>query len=269
MRFEIFTFSKNRPCQLHALLESIQQNVNCGPNEAHTTIVYKFDPEYEFCYWLVESRLGEKKTTKWVRETNLREDIIQAVEDSKCEFIAFSTDDNIVYRKLPCKIPSFSDNETFSLRLGFNTIVQNHHTGELQAPLEKYFVQGNVVRWNALLHHPFSNYGYPFSLDLHIYKKSQILELIKRFEWKNSNELEGGLCRYRNEMLFISSFDKSVAVNIPLNNMSNMTQTSNTHTIEDLLQKYKENYVIDISKIDAQSIKGCHQDVPLTFRKFD
>lgn len=264
MTFEIVVFSKDRACQLHAFLESVLTHIS----NVVVSVVYTYSEEHKESYEKLIRRFSLDNVF-FVKENDFRSDIISCVAYSKFDHIAFSTDDTIIYRPLPSFIPAIYKHECFSLRLGLNTIVQNPYTGELQMPLKNYNSDGNnVISWNCSLYHPFANYGYPMSLDLHIFQRQQILSLIKLFDWKNSNQLEGGLCAYRNEISYMRSFVYSVAVNVPLNNMSKVTQTNNSLTQAELLAKYMDGEVVDLSKIDAKSIKGCHQEIPLHFRKF-
>lgn len=193
--------------------------------------------------------------------------------------IGFCTDDTIFYRKFPASPTSFpllKYNETFSFRLGLNTLLQDYSVGAIQPPINRYINGGETISWNPQEYHPLNNYGYPYSLDLHIFNRSNIQDCLEEFTFKNTNELEGGLSHRRSRITTITSFKKSLAVNIPMNNMSGMTVSGQTNTCakstEELNDAFLSGYRIDFDKLlhsmkNGDAVVGCHQEFPITLIK--
>ena len=264
----LIIFSRDRACQLDCLLRSIQKYTS---DLFNISIIYKSSSEdFENSYSILQKRFPEHS---FHSEIDFQEQVLNLICQS-VDHIAFSTDDTVIYRLIPLKtygllrsvLPNF-DNECFSFRLGLNTIIQNPHTGELQPILNKYSKIRETIFWNCMLHHPLSNYGYPFAMDMHVYKKTLLEDLMFRFNFQNSNQLESELFKYRYRVVFMSAFQQSVAVNVPINNLSQVTEISkHSYALEDLNQRYLNNEIISLESFN-ENVIGCHQLFQLKFEK--
>lgn len=242
----ILIFSKNRACQLDLLLRSVKEY---GLTE-RVVILYKTDGEYKDGYELLKSL----HSCEFVTESNFKNDslgIVQTFGDK----VAFCTDDCVFYRPVS-EIPEVKHGSVFSLRLGLNTTMQDCHTGRRQPFLNNYASDDKYLYWSPHNYHPYDNYGYPLALDLHIFKKRDIIPLISSFEWRNSNQLESGLQQFRNLFTQMSSFKESVAVNIPYNNMSGYTASQGRLSQSELNSEFMNGKRI---KLDFKNVIGCHQ----------
>ena len=167
----LLVWSKDRACQLDCLLRSLPKDFF-----GHVTLIYKTsDDKFDAGYNLVKKnhpnvifwKEGEKSladlTTLFLNN--------EADQGSK---IALSTDDTVIFKEPPMTAEEVEktftlETVTFSLRYGFNTIVQDCHQGTYQPSLNVYQDNGKYISWNADHYHPFNNYGYQFGLDLHVY----------------------------------------------------------------------------------------------------
>src|SRR6185436_1404072 len=142
------------------------------------------------------------------------------------------------------------------------------HRGTKQQPLNYVIEKDGYLSWPIWAYHPHENYGYPFGLDFHIYRRSLISSLLEQIEYKNTSELESQLTtRFRNKVDELRSFKNSCAVNLPLNCAGGVTRAGeiNPVSLENLNEKYLDGYIIDIDDISKQNIKGCHQEIPIKF----
>ena len=263
----LIVWSKDRACQLHLLLESIKKNAPVFK----TSIIYKTSNEdYLKGY---QKLMGLFPDSNFIVEEDMTQQTRELVKED-FSHVCFSTDDQVFYRPMPCNpehaLPR-QDGEIFSFRLGYNTIVQNCHTGDLQTPLNKVSKVEDFIFWCANSYHPFSNYGYPLALDTHVFTRSFADWLIHAINWRTTNELESGWQHrdIRGRALFMCSYKKSISVNIPMNNHSQITRHGETHgySTEFLNESYLNGDVIDLEAIGRESIVGCHQEIPLKFRK--
>ncbi len=249
-------FSHNRAAQCHLLLESIRKNI---PGVFNTHIIYKADkPEYQSAYNDTLNHFINEHFYGVSDHWNLERYTRQIIEESKTDEIAFFTDSTVIYMLAPLVGHEFltkirTDRAVFSLRLGYNTLIQNHHTGEIQIPLHLCSDETQTISWNFNHHHPLSNYGYPFSMDGHIYSRELIRDLIHRMHFKTPAELESNLFHFKHRIpQALRSFKHSIAV----------TAFNNQYTIEQLNQMYLSGDRIDLEEIMKQQVMGCHQEIP-------
>lgn len=248
----ILIWSKNRACQLHLLLESIYKNLH-PIHHVRPYVIYDFDEE-EFGVGYNKVINAFKDVTFFAQgQTSFRKNTLDAIELAN-NSICFMKDSNVIYREVECEIPSLYYNECFSLRLGFNTLVQNYRNNEQQSPLTSCFHRHHYVFWNASLYHPASNYGYTMSLDGHCYMTKHIKSIIENLKFHDTNSLETELGKYRNEMLYMSSYEKSVLVDIV---EVNETECNN---------QYINGNIIDISSVTKENILGTHQKINLEYK---
>lgn len=261
----LVVWSKDRAAQLHLLFESIER---FAKNTFRTSVIFtSSDSKYREGYERVMSEFS-KGDFLFVDEQNWWEDTYARISTPREKYVCFSTDDTVLYRELPKRIDNIitPDVCTFSLRYGLNTTLQNYHTGEYQPSLVNYLDEGECVSWRFSDYHPHSNYGYPFGLDMHVFKKDLIYKLIKRQELKNTNELESYLFHCKNYAPpMIRSFKESVAVNIPVNSISGVTRAGETFNSPTsyLNEQYLDGKKIDLDAITKEKIIGSHQEIEL------
>lgn len=254
----LIIWSKDQACQLQLLLDSIKKN---APHVFNISVIYSSsNSQFQRGYDLLYNRHPYIILKK---EIDFYEDTLYLVFTSSNQ-VAFMCDDVIFYNQIPCSpeelekaLPRFI-NECFSFRLGLNTIVQNPMTGDLQPLLNKYSKIGNFIHWNCTLHHPLTNYGYPFSVDGHVYSKELLQELLPKLSFNNSTELESQLFQYRHRITYMSSFTKSMTVNIC---------GKSIYPPEDLNERYLNNEIMLLDFDDT--IIGCHQELSLKFGKYN
>ncbi len=134
--------------------------------------------------------------------------------------------------------------------------------------LHHYIDEGNTISWNFTKYHPHDNYGYVFGLDMHLYRRDKFLNLIQSIPWNNTNELETGLFHCKNKVLpFIRSFKHSVAVNVPVNNMSGATIAGKyyAYSVESLNELFLQGKRISLTSLDNVIIAGSHQEIKYKF----
>jgi hypothetical protein len=253
--------SKDRACQLDLLLRSIKQNAENTFDEIHVIYLASHD-SYKAGYDKIHQDHLSTQINLWEQGNTTFEDWVRHALTNFCkEEVAFSTDDNVVYNKVK-EIPPVNYGETFSLRLGYNTIMQNHNTGEIQPPLNYVVEKDGILEWNPEYYHPASNYGYPWSLDFHIYQTRQFANIISGFRFSRTNDMEAQLCRYRSFITRMKSFTHSCSVNWPLNCLSGYTQSDNISN-EFLNQEFLNGKRLSLDNICRQRVIGAHQSFKL------
>ena len=259
-------FSFDRAIQLHLLLESIEKNAKGIFN---INVLYKCSSEeFKKSYDLLKDRFKE---INWVEETNFKEQTLKLME-TDLPYTCFFTDDDIIYNVIDEKfVECLNDNDVFcfSLRLGFN--VNHCYTMKCENVLVPDKQDEKYVWWNWAK--SYADFGYPLSVDGHIFRTKEIKKLIKATSFFNPNTLEGNLQVFDNYPKEIMvAYKTSVLVNSP-NNIVNQTHPNRkgekfNFSTKELNDKYLNNEIIDYNSIDFSNIIGCHQELELKFKKY-
>lgn len=259
-------FSFDRAAQLHLLLESIEKHAN---NMFNINVLYKTsDEDFKKAYELLKERF---KNINWVEEINFREQTLKLM-DSPLELTCFFTDDDIIFNDT-CEndmIQVLKDENVFcfSLRLGFN--VNYCYTLNCENVLIPEGQDERFVWWNWAK--SYADFGYPLSVDGHIFRTKEIKKLVKATRFHNPNTLEGNLQLFDNyPKEAMVAYKTSALINSP-NNIVNRTHPNRkgekfNFTTKDLNDKYLSNQIIDYDLIDFSNIKGCHQELEFKLKK--
>jgi len=259
-------FSFDRPAQLHLLLESIEKNAQGIFN---INVLYKCsDEEFKKAYDLIKERF---KSVNYVEEVNFKEQTVELL-NSTLNKTCFFTDDDIIYNNVyeddidECL--NDDDIFCFSLRLGTN--ITHCYTMKCDNVLITNKRDEKFIWWNWSK--SYADFGYPLSVDGHIFRTKEIKKLIKATSFNNPNVLEAALQvfdSYPKEIMV--AYKTSVLINSP-NNMVNITYPNRNgekygFTTKELNDKYLNGEVIDFERMDFSSIIGCHQEIEFKFKK--
>jgi len=118
------------------------------------------------------------------------------------------------------------------------------------------------------------DFGYPLSVDGHIFRTKEILKLTKKVSFSNPNTYEASLQIFdnfpRNKMW---SYKHSVLVNSPSNIVQSTFQNRKGETYgistKDLNDAFLSGRFIELDKIDFSNIVGCHQELELPLTKLE
>lgn len=268
----LIIFSKDRPIQLHLLLESIKINAE---NVFNTNIIYtSSNDEYEKGYELLKQR-NVINNINWVKQSNdFKQYLLNLLNNEKFEYSCFGTDDGIIFKKFDENIITKTFNEeknlfTFSLRLGLN--VNYCYTMDAGNKVIPVYQDDNIIKWEWIKH--YTDFGYPLSVDFHVFNTKEISKLARKISFENPNIFEAGLQIFNNyPKEIMASFKHSVLVNSP-NNMVNTTFDNRNglkykYNVKELNNKYLSGEIIDFDKLDFSGVIGCHQEMEMGFKKY-
>lgn len=270
--------SKNRACQLRLLLESIKVN---APNLLdEIKIIYtSSDEDFAKGYEKLKSEQILPYIT-WEEEKDFVPDFLNALKTCKSEYICGIVDDCVIYKRLPTSgkeiEETFSDEVfCFSLRLGLNTVTQNYLMPNNVVELQKYQQNPYCVKWDWKEWSSKLNYGYPISLDGHIFRTKEISDLSHKFEFEYLRQWEGviaGRCREETERNIMISYQQNVLFSIPSNCVQDPPLIAGQvypYSEEALNKRYLDNEVIDFGGMEYafQNVTWAHNEFPLVFKK--
>jgi hypothetical protein len=268
-KINAIVFSRDRSAQLNLFLESVKKN---APDVFNISVVYLgTDEEYIKGYELTIASHGD---VNFIPESeNLKEQILGLIKDGQ-EFFSFFLDDDIIYNTVYlddiCKQFDDEDVACFSLRLGENTTKCYTLGAEnVMHDIEKY---DNFMKWDWSLH--YLDFGYPFAMDGHIFRTSDIYKLVKKSKFSNIEELEMALFDFTEMFprLKMSSYKKSALVGVPIarvqesidNEMAMALKESHARLMrKEMNKKFVNESFIKLEEIDFSNISGCHQELSL------
>jgi hypothetical protein len=249
--------------QLDACLRSLEA---FAPYGGRVLVIYRATtPAFADAYQSIEL----STRTELVEESNdFRQDVLTAVRSDATGYVVFHTDDDIFFRRPP-SIPQISEDfASFSLRLGRNT-TYSYPYGTTQR-LPRFAEHGPVLAWDWT--RAELDFGYPMSLDGHIFRTDLLLRLLGNTPVANPNELEDELQwrRYLAPRWMLSSRESSL-VSIPLNSVTsacvNRTAGDPAFSAEALNTRFLDGERIDLDRLDVSSISAAHQEIPIAFAR--
>ncbi len=260
-------YTKDRASQLNLLLDSLNKNAT---GIFKIAVLYKAsNNSFLDGYKKLQSKNVIEGIT-WVEETNFKKQNIELLK-TDLEYTCFFTDDDIVYQPInENEIISLMEEDDevfcFSLRLGKNTTYcYTQNCNNVLIPLEE---NDKFVKWDWTKH--YMDFGYPLSVDGHIFKTNDIANLSNKVSYVNPNTFEAAL------QIFDSFPKEKMAAYINnklVNSPSNVVQSVYPNrkgeqfgiSVELLNKMYLEGDCIDLNKIIFADIRGCHQELKLEF----
>lgn len=261
----VIVFSKDRAMQLELFIRSFNKHVK-NFNNYIINILYTYSND---AFKKGYDRLINMEYTNvnFVKENNFKLNLINLVDES-VNFTIFFVDD-IVFKNnfnfYDNQMDIFkNDNEILcrSLRLHPNLT----YCYPMKLEINKYpnFLEDNIFYWKG----EQGPYGYPMSVDGHIFRTKEVLPLIRKLDYKNPNSFEGVMVASSLNLPKMTCYDESVVVNNPCN----MVQTNNPNvhgnvSTDGLNTKFLEGYIINLDDFNGIKNKSCHQEIEIRFEK--
>ena len=270
-------FSRDRAMQLHALLTSYRNLVRGGPKLA--LIFRATNSLHERAYWDVINEFSDLLILSKIQvdRKSFKQLLIDVLSIGESENIFFLTDDNLFIEPIDmCSLAVHASSYSIpSFRLGENI-------------KHSYTVQKNNIKPNLKLYQPSPNsvtsemdilswvwgggdldFGYPISLDGHIFQRNEILAMTEFVDFDSPNTYENNLQIFNPifETRIGICFRKSRLLNIPYNKVQ--TDFQNIHGDVDpgeMLRLWNEGFRIDATKYRGTLNRSIHMDMPLLLK---
>lgn len=246
----VIIFSKDRACQLDLLLRSM-------PEGLHPIIIYTAStPQFSDGYDKVNGIL--------IYENDFKSDLLRTIDISD-PHIMFLTDDDVFINPFPEQSPQMTEfiksSHIACLSLRLNPDLRYCYT--LNRAMRKPNIKKlNTWEWMRA----DADFGYPMSLDGHIFRTSDILPLLQTLDYYNPNTLEGQLARHPINRPKMMCFDKSIIVNNPVNRVQ--STVANRHgniTAEYLNEQWLAGRRIKLEPFMGVKNNACHVELPIEF----
>ena len=251
----VIVFSKDRPMQLHAYLESLIRLSDCEEEQIY--VLYR--EERPIRYDKVKSYFPH---IHWIAETCFSEQLQEIVSKSE-EYIMFGCDDvlfldRFCFKDMEMYLSNHEQVLGFSLRLG-----RNIH------PLPKGMVHEDpFFTWNWTEN--AGHYGYPWELDCTLYRRKDILEVFREAgieNLKTPNYLESvpedEPQRYFKRSRLAGYYEQNKAIVITVNRVQethkNGVDSVHGSDVISLFIKYQyEDRLLDLAEISKMKRTEIH-----------
>lgn len=259
----VIIFSKNRPCQLDLLLNSMAKFF-IEHKVFNTFVLYAVsDDEYQYGY---DQLIKKHKKIKFIKEQNFKRDMLENINvDNK--YTVFLVDD-IVWKEsfsVECRELELLDKDLdiicLSLRLDQYLTYCYACDIDMRRP---EFDQQMRWQWDG----QDGDFGYPMSLDGHIFRTEDIYPLLTSLTYYNPNSLEGELSQHPLNKSKMICLNKARLFNMPINKVQN--DNSNRHgsiTAEYLNTMFINGYRISLKQLIGYDNNACHQEVDITLKR--
>lgn len=228
------------------------------------TLLYTASNSYYRRGYLMLER--SHKNVNFIHENNFKSNLVDNLDPDK-KYTVFFVDD-IVWKEnfsIDCDELDIMDQDTdilcLSLRLDPNLTYCYAYNTEMDAPL---FDKDLTWSWDGAE----GDFGYPMSLDGHIYRTKDLLPLISKLHYHNPNTLEGRLSENpikKNKMICLK---KAPLFNIPINKVQNYNTNRHGNISAKYLNKmFLAGYRISLHTLIGFNNNACHQEVDISLRR--
>ena len=257
MNLTTLIFSKNRACQLELLLRSLRFTVE--PN--HLRVIYTYDPQYQAAY---DQVVKLYPNVEFTLEADFRSQVINSITN---DYVLFLVDDDVMIDSFSLDCPEFikfqANEAILCLNLRMARSYDYDFLKDKQVPIPKF--DDGMWEWKNYRH----DWGYPMSITSHIFRKKDILPILKTIEFSHPSMLERNM-RGRLDKPLMIGFDKAKFVNILVNRVaSNLQRSGKFIPALYLNDKFMPGFAIDLPPIieAAKKTRSCFMSVDFKWIK--
>jgi hypothetical protein len=255
--FNVIIFSKDRACQLDLLIRSINKYYR-GSSGDNVKVLYTYSTEYfKEGYGILKDR--EYGIDLVYEGGSSFKELTENLIDPRNPYTFFLVDDDVFKNPfdIDCKEMEIfkSDEDIACLSLRMHPGINYCYTIPCDSPAPE--ISPDLTwKWRGEV----GDWGYPMSLDGHIFRTSDILPLMKSLDYSSPNTLEGTLANHplsREKMVCLKD---SVIVNNPCNKV----QTDNANHCGDISAEFLNNAYLNGGEISMINIHGVKNTAPHT-----
>lgn len=245
-------FSKDRALQLDAFLRSYRDHVT--PLGAVRVLYLASSPRHAAAYDEVFALhdFVAPHAQEWFKLDLLR--LLQVGGN-----VVFFVDDQVFIRPW-----GVAERPGLSLRHGPH-LTRDYNSHDAPQPLPPYTMDGDLVTW--LWADGKLAWGYPLSLDGHVYEAREMRAMIEMLEFRSPNTLESGLQRFVPVFLARrgACYRESKVVNVPWNTVQSdwTNRCANVASADELLAHWEAGKRIGLRGIYGALNESTHQEFPL------
>lgn len=268
----IIIFSKNRACQLELLLRSLKIYLQDWQSYS-VNIIYSYsNNDYERGYEIVKKQFPSfnyfPESQDQVIANSFKNLVLECFNNDQ-PYTMFLVDDLVFKSPVNLTDATFqsfvNDSSILCLSLRLSPQIKYCYTANIFSPPPIF--ENNLV-WNWQVCPKNSDWGYPMSLDGHIFRTSEIYDLIAlNCSFNNPNTLETQLALRPLSSPQMICYAESKIVNIPANKVQDIYSNRHAQMIDlsDLNQRFLNNCRLSLKPILDTKNTSVHQEIPLRF----
>lgn len=257
-KLSIIIFSKDRACQLDALLRSVEKQFKLD-YEVHIIYSYSkgtFDAAYEGVWFLHAA-----DNVHWIIETDFEKQVKRIIKKIKSPYTMFMVDDMVVKHE-------FAEDEIFTtfknnkeilglpLRLGrdIDADAKKKHTN---IPLNSQ----NLWHWKDCA---IKGWNYPMSIDGTMFRTTDLREYIQGLSFEKPNSFEAAMAKNPLQQPLLVCYDKAKTVNLAINKVQTEVRKNQCGEIsENSLNKlWLKGYRIALEPLESMEHNQRHVILP-------
>lgn len=259
----LIIFSKNRPMQLQATLDSIEIYTKGFFNNIDVVYAANND-EYRYGYNILKKR---KPYVNFIEQKDFEKDIKGCF---KMDFTCMAADDDIVFSEFNKGLFRVFNNPEvccFSLRLGKN--IDFCYSNNKPNKIKNYTEDGEFMYWDW--RNEELDFAYPLSVVSHIFRTDFIKSLSDRISFKNPNTYEAELQSLVDECSpKMASYKHSRIVGVPANSVNsswtNRNGLEHAYSTRELIDMYTDGKIIDVKSVRPEDIHSAQQEIKYNFK---
>jgi hypothetical protein len=261
----IIVFSKNRACQLDLFLRSMKKFFK-EFSDFKIRILYKYtNPDFEKGY-LSLKEIHSDKNIEWKLDSNFQNCLID-IFDKTQKYSTFFVDDIIFKEPFSINDDRFKyfDSHGDILCLSMRLHPRLTYCYPASINMKSPEIKDGIFLWKG----QDGDYGYPMSLDGHIFRSRDIFYYLVNLRYDGPNPLEAQMAQQPLYYPKMICYDRSIIMNNPINKVQEWN--SNIHgniSAEFLNEKFLGGEIIDLTPFEKFDNISCHQELPVTFIKF-
>ncbi|MCL4361740.1 hypothetical protein M1446_05295 [Candidatus Dependentiae bacterium] len=244
----LIVFSYNRPLQLYSFLESVKCYVNCLDS---ICVIYRADPDYKSAYKQVANVFP---SVEFNRQKNPKADFkyltVKAFDKAPSNYILFAVDDIIVkdFINIADCVEALKKTNAygFFFRLG-KSVNFCYMTNNFQGIPNLSLLDNDMFIWK--FNSGMYDWNYPNNLDMTLYLKNKIRNMIYTLHYNSPNTLEGQWACRADLNQFGLCYGDSKIINLPMNITQNDcpgNRNNNSFTTNELLSLFQNGFKLDI-----------------------
>jgi hypothetical protein len=257
---DAMVFSRNRPMQLHCLLESIEKYTNLSKIK----VLHRYDDRY--VEGLKQVQLLHP-SVEFLEEVGFESQVKSFLSKGE-KHCTFFVDDIVVKDEIDfthvCNVlennPPFL---TFSLRLGTHLTKCYPNNSQQQVPNGSinsgFFIWG----WKGASH----DWGYPLSVDGHVFRRAELESWCNHLKFKNPNQFESVMQSIPSTFAlqdYCVSYVVSKIVNTPVNRVQEeFKNRSEEVSIDDLYDSWLAGERLQFEKVFKILNDGAHMPIEI------
>jgi hypothetical protein len=263
-------FSENSPMRLEALLRSA--SINASGIFGSLSVIYSATSASSKKGYEIVSK--EFPCVGWVEMSNMKADVLSAIENSGASSTCFLSDCDVFFSNvfgMHDEIEKTLEDQSvicFSLRLGENTTkcylmaIDNRLYGQ-------HTVGENSIKFDWKKH--YLDFGNPFSINGHVYRSQEILKMLRKLTFDSPSDMDDAMQlfqEYPKEMM--ASFKKSAVVTLPrleiMSMVKNRKERPTAQSDSELTEAFLSGSRIDLGAMDFSSVNACYLEAELKLK---